>query len=87
MKKFTRSNLWKEESGQALVLVLIAMVFGSLTIGGFLTLASTSLKASSRNTDLLWARYAAEGGIQSVNKDLIQGINVLTSVTLPRLLP
>lgn len=78
MKKFIHSNFWKENPGQALLLVLLALVFGSLAIGGFLTLASASLKASSRNTDLLWERYAAEGGIQSVNKDLIQGINVLT---------
>ncbi len=62
-----------------MLLVLIAMVFGTLAIGGFLTLASTSLKASSKNTDLLWARYAAEAGVNAVTKDLFQGMNVLTS--------
>lgn len=73
------SLVFKKENGQALLLVLIAMVFGSLAVGSFLTLASTSLKASSKNTDLLWARYAAEAGVNAVNKDLIQGINVLTA--------
>lgn len=78
------NNFIKREAGQALLLVLVAMVFGSLAIGGFLTLASVSLKSSAKNTDLLWARYAAEAGINAVNRDLVQGINVLTaSYTTP----
>lgn len=77
--KSVRSFLFKQDAGQALLLVLLAMVFGSLAVGSFLTLASASLRSSARNTDLLWARYAAEGGVNAVTKDLIQGINILTA--------
>ncbi len=76
----------KAQQGQALLLTIIILTFGSLVISGFLVYASTISRGNGQDMDQLLARYAAEAGITNVITDLLQGNDALSpSYTVPSL--
>jgi len=52
------------EGGQALVLVLLALLVGVLVMSGFLYFASTSQRATTAALDQTTQRYSADAGIE-----------------------
>ncbi len=72
------------QRGQGLALVLIIMAFGSIVLSALMAQVSTSLRVSRANQGFLLTRYAAEGGIDEVLRDLLQGKDALSpSYTIP----
>ena len=72
------------QRGQGLALVLIILAFGSIVIAALMGQVSASLRASRANQDFLLTRHAAEGGIDEVLRDLLQGKDALSpGYTIP----
>lgn len=65
------------EDGQMLAWVVVAMVFGLLVVGGFLAFANSSLLVTEKTAEHTLAYYAADAGISTVVKDLLEGVDAL----------
>ena len=59
-----QSPLSNRESGQALVMVLLALTLGVLLVAGFLYYASTSQLATRAARDQMANRYSADAGVE-----------------------
>jgi hypothetical protein len=59
-----RSEISNSESGQAIVLVLLALVLGVLLVSGFLYFASTSQRATTAALNQTTQRYSSDAGIE-----------------------
>jgi len=57
-------TMGKEESGQALVMALLALALGVLLIAGFLYYVSTSQRAVTATRQQTEEHYAADAGIE-----------------------
>jgi Flp pilus assembly pilin Flp len=64
MSKFIRSRFISDETGQALLLVLVLLVLGSLTIVPVLSLMSTALKTGAVYEDKTNKLYACDAGVE-----------------------
>lgn len=72
------------QRGQGLALVLIILAFGAIVISALMAQVSASLRASRANQGFLLARHAAEGGVDEVLRDLLQGKDALSpGYTIP----
>jgi hypothetical protein len=60
------------ERGQALVLALIVLGFGSLMMGGLMTYLNASILAHGKAVDRTEAYYAADAGVEAIISDLLQ---------------
>jgi hypothetical protein len=63
----------KSERGQALPLVLIAIMLGALVVPPFLGHAGTGLIGSRHYAQVVYARYAADSGVEYAIWDLVYG--------------
>jgi Tfp pilus assembly protein PilX len=59
-----QSTIRNSESGQALVLVLLALLVGVVLVSGFLYFAGTSQRATTAALDQTTRRYSADAGIE-----------------------
>ena len=59
-----RSEISNSESGQAIVLVLLALLLGVLLVSGFLYFASTSQRATTAAINQTTQRYSSDAGIE-----------------------
>ena len=66
------------QRGQGLALVLVILAFGSIVLSALMAQVSTSLRVSRGNQSFLLTRHAAEGGIDEVLRDLLQGKDALS---------
>lgn len=64
MMKFIRSRLSSDETGQALIIVLVLLVMGSLTIIPVLTHLGSALKTGEVYEDKTNKMYAADAGVE-----------------------
>ena len=58
------SEISNSESGQAIVLVLLALLLGVLLVSGFLYFASTSQRATTAAINQTTQRYSSDAGIE-----------------------
>jgi ABC-type antimicrobial peptide transport system permease subunit len=59
-----KSEIRNSESGQALVLVLLALLLGVVLVSGFLYFASTSQRATTSAINQTTQRYSSDAGIE-----------------------
>ena len=59
-----QSTISNSESGQAIVLVLLALVLGVVLVSGFLYFASTSQRATTAAVNQTTQRYSSDAGIE-----------------------
>jgi hypothetical protein len=73
-----------KQRGQGLALVLIILAFGSVVLTALMAQVSSSLSASRASLGFLLTRHAAEGGIDEVLRDLLEGKDALSpGYTIP----
>lgn len=79
------ANLWKriirDETGQALPVVLILLVLGGLVIAPSLSYAATSLDSGRNNMRSVNGLYAADAGVQDALWCLNNGVPTNTSLS------
>ena len=59
-----QSAISNSENGQAIVLVLLALLLGVLLVSGFLYFASTSQRATTAALNQTTQRYSSDAGIE-----------------------
>lgn len=77
----------KDEQGQALVMVLLALLLGTLLVSTFLFFASTSQRATTAVQEQTVDRYSADAGVEDAiwklqnQPGFTQTVNISGTVT------
>jgi Tfp pilus assembly protein PilX len=76
-----KRRAFRNQDGQALVMVLLALTLGVLLVAGFLYYASTSQRATRAARDQTASRYSADAGVEDAIWRLTNEANFTQTVT------